>query len=89
MNKIDFSDTDKVSQLFQQAVDKAIENHRQKGESIAISDEHGKVKIIPAEEISKLQTIKSLGTDLKVDITEEDITEARKEMWGSFPRKII
>ena len=48
MNKIDFSDTNKISQLFQQAVDKAIEKHRQKGESIAISDEQGKVKIIPA-----------------------------------------
>ena len=89
MNKINFSDTDKVSQLFKQAVNKAIENHRQKGESIAISDEQGKVKIIPADEIPKLQTIKSLGADLKVDITEEDITEARKEMWGNFPRKII
>ena len=51
MNKIDFSDTNKFSQLFQQAVDKAIENHRQKGESIAISDEQGKVKIVPANEI--------------------------------------
>ena len=51
MNKIDFSDTNKISKLFQQAVDKAIENHRQKGESIAISDEQGKVKIVPANEI--------------------------------------
>ena len=51
MNKIEFSDTNKISKLFQQAVDKAIENHRQKGESIAISDEQGKVKIIPAKEI--------------------------------------
>ncbi len=55
MNKLDFSDSDKISQLFKQAVDKAIENHRQKGESIAISDEQGKVKIIPASEIPKLQ----------------------------------
>lgn len=39
----------------QQAVDKAIERHRQRGESIAISDEQGKVKIIPAEEIPKYQ----------------------------------
>ena len=51
MNKINFSDTEKISQLFQQAVDKAIENHRQKGESIAISDEKGKVKVIPAHKI--------------------------------------
>ena len=55
MNKFDFSDSDKMSQLFQQAVDKAIENHRQKGESIAISDEQRKVKIIPANEIPKIQ----------------------------------
>lgn len=51
MNKIDFSDTDKISQLFKKTIDKAIEKHRQKGESIAISDEQGKVKIIPANEI--------------------------------------
>lgn len=55
MNKIDFSDTNKINKLFQQAVDKAIENHRQKGESIAISDEQGKVKIIPTSKIPKLQ----------------------------------
>ena len=38
MNQIDFTDTNKISQLFKEAVDKAVENHRQKGESIAISD---------------------------------------------------
>lgn len=57
MNKFDFSDSDKMSQLFQQAVDKAIENHRIKGESIAISDEPRKVKIIPANEIPKIQRV--------------------------------
>ncbi|MGL5871412.1 MAG: hypothetical protein ACRC2R_03420 [Xenococcaceae cyanobacterium] len=57
MNNIDFSDTDKISLIFQQAVDKAIENHRQKGESIAIADREGKVKIISAREISKPKTI--------------------------------
>ncbi len=60
MNKFDFSDTEKISQLFQEAVNKAIENHRQKGESIAISDEQGKVKIIPANEIPKLQRINKI-----------------------------
>ena len=59
MNKLDFSDRDKISQLFKEAVDKAIENHRQKGESIAISDEQGKVKIIPASEIPQLQQKKA------------------------------
>ncbi|MCI2429033.1 DUF2281 domain-containing protein [Candidatus Acetothermia bacterium] len=34
------------------------------------------------------RSLKGLWADLKVDITEEDITEARREMWGSFPREI-
>ena len=58
MNKINFSDTDKISHLFQEAVNKAVENHRQKGESIAIADEEGKVIIMPAEEIPKLKKTK-------------------------------
>ena len=58
MNKIDLSDTNKINKLFQQAVDKKIDNHRQKGESIAISDKQGKVKIILASEIPKFQQIK-------------------------------
>lgn len=55
MGKIDFTDTNKISQLFKEAVDKVIEAHRQRGESIAISDEQGKVKIIPAHEIPELK----------------------------------
>ena len=55
MNKIDFTDTNKVSQLFKEAVNKAVETHRQKGESIAVSDEKGKVKIIPAPEIPEFK----------------------------------
>ncbi len=39
--------------LFQKAIDEAIEQHRIKGESIAIS-ENGKVKIVPPEEITPL-----------------------------------
>lgn len=39
--------------LFQKAVDEAIEQHRIKGESIAISV-RGKVKILPPEEITPL-----------------------------------
>jgi hypothetical protein len=34
-----------------------------------------------------LKSIKGLCADLKVDITEEDIKEARQEMWGNFPRE--
>ncbi|MEM9272256.1 MAG: hypothetical protein AAGA80_04730 [Cyanobacteria bacterium P01_F01_bin.143] len=41
--------------LVQQAITKAVEAHRQKGESIAVSDEQSKVKIIPAQEIPKLK----------------------------------
>lgn len=55
MNQFDFTDTNKTSQLFKEAVDKAVETHRQKGESIAVSDEQGKFKIIPAEEIPKFK----------------------------------
>ncbi|NEP54483.1 MAG: hypothetical protein F6K65_39095 [Moorea sp. SIO3C2] len=55
MNKLNFSEINQISQLFKQAVEKAIENHRQKGEYIAISDEQGNVKVIPASEIPKFQ----------------------------------
>lgn len=58
MNKIDLSDTNKINKLFQQAVDKKIENHRSKGKSIAISDEQEKVKIIPTREIPKFEESK-------------------------------
>lgn len=47
--------SDKLNHLVQGAVDKAIENHRQKGESIAIADEQGKVKIVPAKEIPAIK----------------------------------
>jgi hypothetical protein len=30
-----------------------------------------------------------LCADLGVDITEEDIAQARREMWGNFPREDI
>ncbi|NET61702.1 MAG: DUF2281 domain-containing protein [Symploca sp. SIO2E6] len=38
---------------------------------------------------SSLSSVKGLCADLKVDITEEEIAEARKEMWGNFPRDIL
>ena len=52
MDKINFS-PDNIGNLFQQAVDEAIEQHRIKGESIAIS-ENGQVKIISPEKITPL-----------------------------------
>jgi hypothetical protein len=36
-----------------------------------------------------LKSVKGLCADLKVDITEEDIAQARKEMWGNFPREMM
>ena len=52
------STPDKLSTLFdsifEEAVDEAIEQHRLKGEAIAVS-ENGKVKIIPPEEIRPLK----------------------------------
>ncbi|MEH2013848.1 DUF2281 domain-containing protein [Nostoc sp.] len=36
-----------------------------------------------------LRTVRGLCADLKVDITEEDIAQARQEMWGNFPRDIV
>ena len=52
MKKIDFS-PENISALFQKAVDEAIEQHRIKGESIAVSVQ-GRVKIVPPEEITPL-----------------------------------
>ncbi|MCC5636563.1 DUF2281 domain-containing protein [Nostoc sp. CHAB 5844] len=36
-----------------------------------------------------LRSVRGLCADLAVDITEKDITQARQEMWGNFPRDII
>ncbi|MBD2606693.1 DUF2281 domain-containing protein [Scytonema hofmannii FACHB-248] len=36
-----------------------------------------------------LRSVRGLCGDLKIDITEEDIAQARQEMWGNFPRDII
>ncbi|MBM4031044.1 MAG: DUF2281 domain-containing protein [Planctomycetes bacterium] len=33
-------------------------------------------------------SLHGLCADLGADITEEDIAQARKEMWGSFPREL-
>ncbi|MEM8779345.1 MAG: hypothetical protein AAGF26_10845 [Cyanobacteria bacterium P01_G01_bin.49] len=52
--------SERLNDLTQDAVDKAIENHRQKGESIAISDKQGKVKVISASEIPNLKRKKEV-----------------------------
>jgi hypothetical protein len=34
------------------------------------------------------KSLLGLWADLDIHITEEDIAEARREMWGNFPRDI-
>ncbi len=34
------------------------------------------------------QSVRGLWVDLAVDVTEEDIDQARREMWATFPRDI-
>ncbi|MBD2777524.1 DUF2281 domain-containing protein [Iningainema tapete] len=36
-----------------------------------------------------LRSVKGLWAGLDIDITEEDIAQARKEMWGNFPEQDI
>jgi hypothetical protein len=36
-----------------------------------------------------LKSAYGLWADLNVNISEEDIAEARREMWGNFPREDI
>jgi len=33
------------------------------------------------------RSLKRLWADLDIHISEEDISEARREMWGNFPRE--
>ncbi len=33
------------------------------------------------------RSLRGLCADLNIAVTEEDIAEARKEMWGNFPRE--
>jgi len=35
------------------------------------------------------RSLEGLWADFHIDITEEDIAEARSEMWGGFPREDI
>jgi hypothetical protein len=34
------------------------------------------------------RSLLGLWADLDVDVSEKDISEARREMWGNFPRDI-
>lgn len=33
------------------------------------------------------RSIKGLWSDLDIDMSEEDLKEARQEMWGDFPKE--
>ena len=35
------------------------------------------------------RSLRGLWADLGVDISEEDITEVRRDMWGEFPRNDV
>ncbi len=35
------------------------------------------------------RSLEGLWADLNIQITDDDIAEARREMWGEFPRKDI
>jgi len=36
-----------------------------------------------------LESLYGLWADLNIDISEDDIAQARREMWGNFPREDI
>jgi len=38
--------------------------------------------------LKPLRSREGLWADLDINITEQDISEARREMWGNFPRDI-
>lgn len=35
------------------------------------------------------RSLMGLFSDLNIHITEEDIAQARREMWGNFPREAV
>ena len=40
------------------------------------------------EPAKPLRGLEGIWEDMGFDISEEDIAEARREMWGNFPREI-
>lgn len=55
MSKIDFTNSQQINAIFQEAVDKAIAKHKERGESIAIADKNGKVIVVASEDIDRLK----------------------------------
>ena len=46
MSQLDFTDSQQINIIFQEALDQAIAKHKERGESIAIEDKNGKVIIV-------------------------------------------
>jgi len=47
------------------------------------------IQNLKAKATSKpLKSIKGMWANLKFEITEKEITEAKQEMWGNFPKDI-
>ena len=55
MSQIDFTDSQQIDAIFQEAVDRAIAKHKERGESIVIANENGKVTIVAPEDIDRFQ----------------------------------
>lgn len=55
MSQIDFTDSQKIDAIFQEAVNKAIAKHQERGELITTLDKNDNVIIVPAEEIERHQ----------------------------------
>lgn len=47
------------------------------------------VEHVRREDRTEFRSLYGLWKDMGVDISEEDIDEARREMWGNFPREDI
>ena len=59
-----------------------------KGKSIPLEAAMRHLGMRPSENKKPLRSPEGLLEDLNLNITEEDIAEARREMWGNFPRDI-
>ena len=45
------------------------------------------VESLEQKQTRSRRSLMGMFSDLNVHITEEDIAEARREMWGNFPRE--
>jgi hypothetical protein len=68
----------------QQVLEKLRELSPQKQEEVLafVSRLQGKTSRQPRRSLA------GLWTDLNVDVSERDISQARQEMWGDFPRDV-